>query len=145
MAALTELFALIRRFEGFRSKPYLCPAGVATIGYGSTGPDITLEHPPVTKAWAEERMVQQATAYALAVLKISPVLARHPAALCAIADFAYNLGIARYKASTLRKKVDAEDWDEAEEQINKWVYGGGKKLPGLALRRAAEAALLRTC
>lgn len=90
-------------------------------------------------------MVRQATAYALAVLKISPVLARHPEALCAIADFAYNLGTARYKASTLRRKIDAEDWDGAEEQINRWVFGGGKRLPGLVLRRAAEAALLQTC
>jgi lysozyme len=57
-------------------------------------------------------------------------------------DFAYNLGVARYRASTLRKRVDAGDWEDAKEQLMLWVRGGGKVLPGLVKRRKAEAALL---
>jgi len=139
---MDELYDLIRRFEGFRSKPYLCPAGVPTIGYGSTGRDITLDHPPVTREWAEARMRREADAFAQAVLAVSPILAQHPSRWAAIADFAYNLGTARYKGSTLRRKVAEEDWTEAARQINKWVFGGGRKLPGLIIRRAVESQMI---
>lgn len=62
--------------------------------------------------------------------------------LCAIADFAYNLGLGRLKASTLRRKINDEDWEGAKAELAKWVRGGGRVLPGLVLRRAAEAAIL---
>jgi lysozyme len=57
-------------------------------------------------------------------------------------DFAYNLGVARYRASTLRKRVDDGDWEDAKAQLALWTRGGGRVLPGLVRRRAAEAALL---
>ena len=139
---LEPLYSLIRLFEGLKLRPYLCPAGVWTIGYGSTGADITSKHPKVTAAWAEARMWADADRFVKEALHLSPNLARHPAALCVIADFCYNLGSSRYKASTLRKKIEAEEWDEAREQLMKWVWGGGRKLPGLVRRRIAECELL---
>lgn len=139
---LYELYKLIRRFEGFRAKPYLCPANVPTIGYGSTGPDITLATPPVTLEWAEGRMQREATLYAKAVLKLSPTLVSNNLAISAMADFSYNLGLTRYKASTLRRRIQAGDIKGAKEELAKWVFGGGRKLPGLIARRAAEALLL---
>jgi lysozyme len=66
--------------------------------------------------------------------------ARHSA----IADFCFNLGTTRYKASTLKRRVDAGDWPGAAEELAKWVWGGGQKLPGLVARRAAESLLLTT-
>lgn len=140
---LEPLRALIRRFEGLRLKPYKCPAGVPTIGYGTTS-GVTMETPAITPELAEELMRKDAEKFALAVIKLSPVLGLpwHNDRLCAIADFSYNLGTGRYKISTLRKKVEEGDWEEAAEQLHKWVYGGGRKLPGLVARRAAEAALL---
>lgn len=62
--------------------------------------------------------------------------------LCAIADFAYNVGLGRLQASTLRRRLNAGDYAGAREELRKWVYGGGKKLRGLVLRREAEAALV---
>lgn len=62
--------------------------------------------------------------------------------LCAIADFAYNLGLGRLRASTLRRRVNEEDWAGAAAELAKWVNGGGRKLPGLVKRRAVEAAIL---
>jgi lysozyme len=50
--------------------------------------------------------------------------------------------VPRYKSSTLRKRVDALDWNGANTEIRKWVMGGGKSLPGLVKRREAEALLL---
>lgn len=138
---LRELYRLIRRFEGLSLKPYRCPADIPTIGYGHTA-GVTLQTPPITPAQAEVYMVADAAVAVRAALKLSPILAKHPERLCAIADFIFNLGEGRYKASTLRRCVDREDWEGAKEQIQKWVWGGGRKLPGLVLRRAAEAQLM---
>ena len=75
-------------------------------------------------------------------LRASPNLAKHPEKLCAIADFCYNLGSARYKASTLRRRINEGRWNEASNELLKWVWGGGRKLPGLVRRRIAERELL---
>lgn len=136
------LHDLIRRFEGLRLKAYLCPAGVWTCGYGSTGPDIK---PGVTwtQEVAEQRMQQDAQRFVSAAIKLCPVLPqRGEAATAAIADFAYNLGATRLAGSTLRRKVNAQDWAGAQVELRKWVFGGGVKLPGLVLRREAEARML---
>jgi lysozyme len=66
----------------------------------------------------------------------------HPTRLAAITDFAFNLGLGRLQTSTLRRKVNAEDWEAAKEQLMKWTRGGGRVLPGLVRRRDAEAKLL---
>ncbi len=75
-------------------------------------------------------------------IKLSPLLAGRPEALGAITDFAYNLGVARYRASTLRKRINEEDWGAAKTELGRWVRGGGKILRGLVLRRKAEAECL---
>ncbi len=139
---MEALHDMIRRFEGLRLKPYLCPAGVQTIGYGHTGADVSMSMPAITKEKAEELMLKDAALAMRVTLKLSPVLKKHPTRACAIADFIFNLGPTRYKASTLKRRVDAERWDDAKLELARWVFGGGKKLPGLVARRAAEAALL---
>lgn len=63
--------------------------------------------------------------------------------LAALADFAYNLGATRLAGSTLRRKVNSGDIEGAKRELAKWVRGGARVLPGLVLRRAAEAALLK--
>jgi lysozyme len=78
------------------------------------------------------------------VLKASPVLITNEKALAAITDFAYNLGVARYRASTLKRRVDAKDWSGACDELAKWNKGGGKVLPGLVKRRQAEIDLIRS-
>jgi len=137
---------LCKHFEGFRSKPYICPAGYWTIGYGTVfkpdGTRVTQDHPPITKAEAEGWLLHELRHnYGAGVLKASPRLMSNAGALAAMIDFAYNLGVARYRASTLRRRIDAQDWEGAKEQLGKWVRGGGKVLPGLVRRRAAEARL----
>lgn len=98
--------------------------------------------PAITEVEADRLMVQDAQLFALASLKASPILAQDANKHSAIADFCFNLGTTRYKASTLRRKIDAGDWEGAADELPKWVWGGGRKLPGLVLRRAAEARLL---
>jgi lysozyme len=136
---LLQLYALIKRFEGCRLMPYLCPAGKWTCGWGSTGPDVVPGR-PWTQDYADRRMRQDALSFARGTLGLCPTLTGP--ALCAIADFAYNLGLGRLQASTLRRKLNAGDWTGARIELMKWVRGGGRVLPGLQIRRATEAALL---
>lgn len=139
LADLAALYILIRTFEGCRLMPYLCPAGVWTCGWGSTGPDV-VPGQPWTQEYADRRMKQDAMRFARGTLALCPRLTG--TRLSAIADFSYNLGLGNLQASTLRRKVNAEDWDEAKTQLMRWVRGGGRVLPGLVRRRKAEADLI---
>lgn len=145
--ALAIAASLCRRFEGLELKPYLCPAGIPTIGYGSTsyadGKAVTLRDQSITASQADELlMLTLRRDYLPGVLRLSPSLADKPQALGAIVDFAYNLGVSKYGGSTLRKRIDAGDMAGARVELSRWVRGGGKVLPGLVARRAAESALL---
>lgn len=138
---------LVERFEGFRSRPYLCPAGIPTIGYGSThyadGRPVTLDDPPIGREAAHALAELELRARCLAaVLRLCPVAIGNVALANALTDFCYNLGTGRLQTSTLRRKVNSQDWTGAREQLKRWVRGGGRILPGLVARREAEAALL---
>lgn len=138
--------ALCRRFEGCRLKPYLCPAGVATIGYGSTyyedGTKVTLHDAPITKERAEALLLWMVrNRYLPAAVKLCPG-ADTAGRAAAVADFAFNLGAGNLRSSSLRRSVNAQDWPEAREQILKWNRAGGKILRGLTIRRQAEEALI---
>lgn len=138
---------LCKRFEGFSSKPYICPAGYPTIGYGTVykpdGTKVTMQDKPISREVALDWLLRELNYnYMVGVLRASPKLAAYPKVLGAITDFAYNLGVPRYRASTLKKRIDAGDWESAATELHKWVYGGGRKLPGLVKRRQAEADLL---
>jgi lysozyme len=138
---------LCRRFEGYRGKPYLCPAGVATIGYGSTyyadQRKVTLDDPPIDEPTARALlMVELEHTYLPGVIRNCPGLLADERKCNAIVDFAFNLGVGRLQTSTLKRKINANDWDGAKEQLMFWTRGGGKVLPGLLKRRTAECALL---
>lgn len=146
MSALKIAVTLCKQFEGLRLEPYLCPAGIPTIGYGATyyldGRKVALTDDPITAPQAELMLIKSLSSqYLPAALKASPSLIDYPPVLGAITDFIFNLGASRYRASTLRKRIDVQDWEGAKDELAKWVRGGGKILPGLVLRRAAEAKL----
>ena len=137
---------LCKHFEGFSSKPYICPAGFPTIGYGTVwkpdGTKVTMLHAPISKETATEWLMSELEHnYLMGVLKASPHLINHPNVLAAVTDFAYNLGVAAYRGSTLRKRINSLDWEGAKTEFRKWNKGGGKVLKGLVLRREAECAL----
>ncbi|WP_247572914.1 lysozyme [Ralstonia solanacearum] len=141
---------LAKRFEGFhrvpkadpmRAHPYVCPAGYWTIGYGHL---CDPAHPPITQAQAEAYLAADFVVALTAVLRFCPVLATEPEGrLAAIVDFTFNLGAGRLQTSTLRRRINQRDWIVAAAELRRWVYGGGKVLPGLFARREAEVALLR--
>ncbi|WP_290817376.1 lysozyme [Aquidulcibacter sp.] len=120
--------------------PYICPANYPTIGWGRLLK--SLDHPPITQEQADAMFEVDWSKHQKQALAASPTLANDDVRLGAITSFVYNLGAGNYQASTLRRAVNAGDWQEARYQIRRWNKGGGKVLPGLVKRRALEAALL---
>lgn len=145
--SLEPAAALCRHFEGFRARPYLCPAGVLTIGYGSTyyadGRRVSLDDALMDEEAARALLMHElGHTYAAGVARLCPALAAFRGPFNAAVDFAYNLGVGRLQTSTLRRRLNAQDWAGAREQLRLWTRGGGRVLPGLVRRREAECALL---
>lgn len=144
-----DLIPLLKRFEGLHRLgkdgmvyPYICPAGYPTQGFGILVSSMAVS--PITPEQAEAILQVEALKHLQQTLPLSPGLMAEPdRRLAAIVSFVFNLGAGRYKGSTLRKRVNAKDWEGAAAEMGKWVWGGGRKLPGLIIRRAAEAALLK--
>lgn len=139
---------LIQRFEGCHTRlpggligPYICPAGYPTQGWGIVVP--SMQVPPISQAQADAVLRREIPRYMADALRASPGLAAHPRRLAAITSFVFNLGAGRYRASTLRRRVDESNWDGAVQELMRWTRGGGRVLPGLVKRRQAEAELLR--
>lgn len=146
MGAVELAAALCRRFEGLHLQPYLCPAGVPTIGYGATfyedGRRVTLSDPAITRERAEQLLQHQIRRRFLpAVMRLCPG-ADSVGRVGSLIDFAFNLGEGNLAASTLRRKVNAGEWDEVAYQFMRWNRAGGVVLKGLTRRRAAEVEAL---
>lgn len=136
------LTTLIKEFEGCKLEAYLCPAGVATVGWGNT------HGVKLGDVWTQEKadaeLAKMVKSHLQDAIEASPILeSQSPERCAAIADFIYNLGIGAYNKSTLKKRVDVGDWVAAQAEIIRWNKAGGKVLKGLVKRRAREAELLK--
>lgn len=130
--------ALIKRAEGLRLKSYLCPAGVWTVGYGTTGPDIK-QGMTITVQQAEDYLTRDLAKFERDVARLCPVTTDNQ--FSALVSFCYNVGAGALEKSTLRRKHNAGDYAGARAEFAKWTRGGGRVLPGLVTRRADEAEL----
>lgn len=132
--------ALIKRFEGFRAEPYLCPAGYWTIGYGHV-----IQNPKdypygLTEDEALEMLSHDVIRAEAAVLRLIAVPLTN-GQFDALVSFTFNLGAGALQRSTLRRKINRSEHADVSAEFMKWVWGGGRKLNGLVKRRAAEAKL----
>lgn len=144
--AVRIVATLCIKFEGVYLRPYLCPAGVPTIGVGATfyedGRKVSLNDPPITRERAIQLLHFHVRRHFLPkTVRLCPG-ADTPARVAALCDFAFNLGHGALAGSTLRRKVNAGEWEEARVQILRWTRAGGRVLRGLVRRRQAEEALL---
>lgn len=135
---------LIKKFEGFRARPYLCPGLVATVGYGSTfyadGRAVQLTDPLISQADAELLLQGTLGQYEDAVRDcVTQPLTQGQ--FDALVDFAYNCGTGSFRSSTLRKKVNVGDMMGASLEFARWNKAAGAILPGLVRRREAERVL----
>lgn len=136
---------LITRFEGFESKPYLCSAGVPTIGYGSTyyadGTKVQLNDDKVlTKDDAIELLKANIVKFE-DVVNNNIDVPLNQKQFDALVSFAYNVGVNAFRDSTLLKKLNNEDYIGAADEFLRWNKIGSKISRGLTARRVAERAL----
>lgn len=137
---IPQALDIAKRFEGFSPVPYLCPAGFWTIGYGHL---CTKDHPRITLEQGNDYLdSDMASAYANTVRLCPNLLFDSPSRLAAIVDFTFNLGSGRLAASTLRRRINSQNWEGARKEIRKWCHGGGRVLAGLVARREVEALML---
>lgn len=141
----TKGIELIKKFEGFRAKPYKCPAGIPTIGYGATF------YPDGKKVTMNDKAITEEEGVALLKSMLSK-FEQYVDSYCidsitqnqfdALVSFCYNLGPTNLKNSTLLKKVNKNANDETiRTEFMKWTKAGGRTLKGLVTRRTAEADL----
>jgi len=157
--------ALMHRYEGCRSKPYLCPAHIWTVGYGhvlqqeqirlpmartpeNKAPMIRKEFPlraDYNRVWSKDEIEQlfkdDVAAFERGVLRLAPGLSGLQGPFDACVSFAFNAGLGNFQRSQIRIKINRGDWEEAAEAFMQWTKGGGKVLPGLVARRKAEREL----
>ena len=131
---------LIKHYEGLRLTAYRCPAGILTIGYGHTGVDVS-EGRTITVDIAEALFVADLTDKEASVTSMLDDIPATDNQFSALVSFAYNLGERALHGSTLLRDLLAGDAAAAADEFNRWIYGGGKVLPGLVARRSAERAL----
>ena len=138
--------AICRHFEGFYSRPYLDPIGIPTIGYGTIcypdGRAVTLRDAAITREQAESFLAHHIRVEVLPVLlRLCPQLDTQ-GRIAALISWVHNLGAGNLRASTLKRRINARQWDDVPAQIMRWNRAGGAVLRGLKRRRAAEAALI---
>lgn len=153
---------LMHRFEGFKDKPYLCPAHLWTIGYGHVlypeqirlpvkrsperhTPTIRREYPlrpQDSKIFSKEEIdalfSEDVSIFERGVLRLVPGTAGRQSSFDALVSFAFNVGLGNLQRSTVRARANRGDWEGAAEALMMWTRGGGRVLPGLVRRRQAE-------
>ncbi|MGB8601598.1 MAG: lysozyme [Rhizomicrobium sp.] len=145
-AAATLAAALIVSFEGLALRGYRDPAGIATKCFGDTSNVVVGQR--YSEAECLASLKYQLAAHGDGVLACAPTLAGHPAQLAASVSFAYNIGVGAFCKSSVARRFNAGDFKAACRAINQddhghpqWISAGGRILPGLVKRRAAERAL----
>jgi len=135
-----EGLELIKRFEGFSSTIYICPAGYLTIGYGHVVREEERERfeDGVDKQEAEDLLQRDVRWAERGVLRLIDVPLTD-GQFDALVSFTFNLGTGALQRSTLRRKVNREEHAQVPREFMQWVWAGGKQLKGLVRRRRAEA------
>jgi len=134
---------LIKFFEGLSLAPYLCSAGVPTIGFGTirypNGVKVTLQDHHISKAQAEEYLRHEVHQFELAVDALC-VDTINQNMFDALTSFSYNLGANALRNSTLLKKVNANPNDPTiKDEFARWNKAAGQVITGLVKRRQMEA------
>ena len=156
--------ALMHRYEGYRTRPYLCPAHIWTVGYGHVLYQDQIQLPMVRKegytgfirmnyplrpehnrVWSKEEIEKlfavDVAAFERGVLRLVPGCAGHQGRFDALVSFAYNAGLGNLQRSQIRMKANRDDIEGAADAFMQWTKAGGKELPGLVKRRRDERAL----
>lgn len=143
MRMTAEGLALIKRFEGFRADAYRDAVGVWTIGFGHTaqaGPPAVMAGMRVSREEAAAILAADVEQFATGV-RAAVTVPLSDGQFSALVSFTYNVGLGAFRGSSVLKAVNAGDFAAVPGRLALWVKAGGRTLPGLVKRRAAEAAL----
>lgn len=155
---------LMHQYEGYRNKPYLCPAHIWTIGWGHVLYQEQIKLPVVrvngytgllrseyplkpedARVWTKEEIQElfdaDIASFERGVLRLAPAVAGRQGAFDACVSFSFNAGLGNFQRSTIRIKTNRQEWEDAAQAFMAWTKGGGKELPGLVKRRKAEKEL----
>lgn len=133
---------LVEIFESFRSKPYICPAGYLTVGFGHVikeGESFT----ELTITEARHLLLTDLESYEKKVLKMTKVMLTYNQ-LDALVSLVYNIGTGAYQRSTLRMKLNRGEIEAASLEILRWNKIKGVPSKGLTLRRQLEFKLFNS-
>ena len=135
---------IIKYYEGWSSRPYKCPAGIATIGYGSTwdinGDKVNMNHKKIDKGHGELLLLRELKHVDHAIRKlVTAELTENM--YSSLASIIYNIGSGNFQRSTLRMKLNRGWYEDAANEFPKWRRAGGRILKGLVKRRAKEREL----
>lgn len=155
---------LMHRYEGFRNKPYLCPAHIWTIGYGHVLYQEQIRLPMVRKegynglirkefplnrednrVWTKEEINalfdQDVATFERGVLRLVPSSVGSQGRFDALVSISFNFGLGNLQRSSIRMRANRGDHEGAADAFMLWTKGGGRVLPGLVRRRQDERAL----
>ena len=155
---------LMHQYEGYRTKPYLCPAHIWTIGYGHVLYQEQIRLPVVrvngytgmirkeyplkpedNRVWTKEEIeklfADDVASFERGVLRLAPPVAGRQGAFDTCVSFSFNAGLGTFQRSSIRMKINRGDWEGAADALLLYCMGGGKILAGLKKRRDAEKAL----
>ncbi|MCX7206104.1 MAG: lysozyme [Proteobacteria bacterium] len=131
--------ALLATFEGEIRQTYLDPIGVPTACIGHTGPEVKLG-----QRYTAERcqvLLQQDLLEANADVDRCIKAPLTVGQRAAMVSFVFNVGGKKFCGSGVARRLNAADYAGACAELSRWVYAGGRVLPGLVKRRAAERAM----
>lgn len=156
MKVSDKLIEMIKHDEGVRVKPYRCPAFLWTVGVGHVIDQSHIKLPiderktlPIPAGWDRTLSMDEVNAilakdlesFERGVLRLAPNLAGHQGKFDACVSFSFNVGLGNFQRSTIRMKIQREEWEAAADAFLAWTKAGGKELPGLVRRRKGERAL----
>jgi lysozyme len=160
--------ALMHKYEGYRNRPYLCPAHIWTIGYGhvlyqeqirlpmfrpegKTKADIPMIRseyplkPEDNRVWSKQEtddlFASDVASFERGVLRLVPGSVGSQGRFDALVSISFNFGLGNLQRSTIRIKANRQEWEAAADAFLLWNKGGGKVLAGLDRRRKDERAL----
>ncbi len=147
---------MIKHDEGVRVKPYRCPAALWTVGVGHVIDQSHIKIPleerkniPIPDGWNRTLTMDEVNAilakdlenFERGVLRLAPNLAGHQSKFDACVSFSFNVGLGNFQRSTIRMKIQREEWEQAADAFLMWTKAAGKELPGLVKRRKGERSL----
>jgi len=132
---------VIKHFEGFRTQAYLCPAGVWTIGYGTT--TNVKKGQTITQAKADEFLMRDVAKFEKCINNLVKVPLTQEQ-FDALVAFVYNIGPGNFTSSTLLSLLNQGQYHAVPAQMLRWNRGDGRVLAGLTARRTSEGVLFST-